>query len=361
MKPNPLASTQAALRTAIVLGRFCQRPALSLWLASRRRGSYQRARNPTFSLAELQALGSAVPDAQGFFPSGFESPKRFDDERLVATVLHLLDQFEGGESPRKEGLSGRALARVFACRDEDWIVPLGYAAERALKGKARAKLARRLQGYRVDDLSAAPSEVTADALTGMFIADEASDIGGYARFILEICGPDESASVDLARLLDYRQAWNEAIASLLGAETPSSGASEETAADPDEPPAPGPVIHRDDLQKGRWGGKDELAGRRLRAVLESIEHDVFYFSLIVESSDGSPLTAPVVFHLHDTYPRNVVTIRRIKEGREATLDQWNAYGVFAVGVQVRDAKGRWVSLELDLATLPNLPRRFLKR
>src|SRR5690606_5843135 len=109
MKPNPLASTQAALRTAIVLGRFCQRPALSLWLASRRRGSYQRARNPTFSLAELQALGSAVPDAQGFFPSGFESPKRFDDERLVATVLHLLDQFEGGESPRKEGLSGRAL------------------------------------------------------------------------------------------------------------------------------------------------------------------------------------------------------------------------------------------------------------
>ncbi len=50
-----------------------------------------------------------------------------------------------------------------------------------------------------------------------------------------------------------------------------------------------------------------------------------------------------------------------EEGREATLDQWNAYGVFAVGVQVRDAKGRWVSLELDLATLPNLPRRFLKR
>ncbi len=361
MKPNPLASTQAALRTAIVLGRFCQRPALSLWLASRRRGSYQRARNPTFSLAELQALGSAVPDAEGFFPSGFESPKRFDDERLVATASHFLDQFEGGESTRTDGLSGRALARVFACRDEDWIVPLGYAAERALKGKARAKLARRLQGYRVDDLGATSSEVTADALTGMFIADEASDIGGYARFILEICGPDDAASVDLARLLDYRQAWNDAIASLLGAETLSSGASEETAADPDEPPAPGPVIHRDDLQKGRWGGKDELAGRRLRAVLESIEHDVFYFSLIVESSDGSPLAAPVVFHLHDTYPRNVVTIRRIKEGREATLDQWNAYGVFAVGVQVRDAKGRWVSLELDLATLPNLPRRFLKR
>ncbi len=361
MKPSQLASTQAALRIAIVLGRFCQRPALSLWLAGRRRGSDQRTRSPTYSLAELRVLSEVVPDAKDLFPSGFESPKRFEDERLVAIASHFLDQFEGGESTQITGLSGRALARIFACRDEDWIVPLGYAAECALKGKTRTRIVDRLQGYHVEDLSTTPPDLMADALAGMFIADEAGDIGGYARFILEICGPDEPASADLARLLDYRQAWNEAISSILGPEAPSFGASKELATDWDERPAPGPVIDPDDLQKGRWGGKEELAGRRLRAVLESIESDVFYFSLIVESSDGSPLAAPVVFHLHDTYPRSVVTIRRIKKGREAKLDQWNAYGVFTVGAQVRDAKGRWISLELDLATLPSLPKRFLKR
>ena len=51
-------------------------------------------------------------------------------------------------------------------RDEDWIVPLGYAAERARKGKARAQLARRLQGYRGVDRSAAPADALAGTVAG---------------------------------------------------------------------------------------------------------------------------------------------------------------------------------------------------
>lgn len=110
-----------------------------------------------------------------------------------------------------------------------------------------------------------------------------------------------------------------------------------------------PVVHADDLQKQRWGGKARREGRAVRAVLESVEKDLFYFSLVVESIDGSPLVAPVVFHLHDTYPRSVVTIRKIVDEKYATLSDWNAGGVFAIGVQVKNAVGHWVSLEFDLA------------
>lgn len=364
MRPNPLVSIHAALRTAIVLGQSCQRPALSLWLASRRRGSFQRLRNPTFSLRELRALNRALPDAHGFYPDDMGEPRRFEDEWIVATASHFLDQLLSEDAVDADGQPGsRALARVFACRDEDWIVPLGYAAARATAGRSRANVFQRLRRYlddRSQDAATTVNELS-DTLSAMFIADEAGDLVGFAQFILETCGPDEPTSADLAMLIEHHRAWTGAVDALLGSHDPASGTSPEASRDSDKPPAPGQVVHPDDPQKGRWGGKEERAGRKVHAVLESTEREVFYFSLVVESTDGSPLMAPVTFHLHHTYPRSVATIRRIIEGRQAVLSQWNAYGVFAVGVQVRDAKGKWVSLEIDLADLPNLPKRFLKR
>jgi hypothetical protein len=56
MKPNPLPSTQAALRTAIVLGETCRFRATFLWNLGRRRGSSDRVRNPTVSSGELLDL-----------------------------------------------------------------------------------------------------------------------------------------------------------------------------------------------------------------------------------------------------------------------------------------------------------------
>ncbi len=88
---------------------------------------------------------------------------------------------------------------------------------------------------------------------------------------------------------------------------------------------------------------------------------MFYFSVIVESTDGSELKPPIVFHMHETYPRSIVTIRRIIDGKQARLNDWQAYGVFAIGVQVKNAKGEWISLELDLARLSTVPTRFLDR
>ena len=95
-------------------------------------------------------------------------------------------------------------------------------------------------------------------------------------------------------------------------------------------------------------------------MLESVERDLFYFSIVVESTDESPLEAPVIFQLHSSYPRSVITIRRIAAG-QAVLQDWNAFGVFAIGVQVKTRTGVWTGLEVDSASLDGLPRRFLNR
>jgi hypothetical protein len=39
----------------------------------------------------------------------------------------------------------------------------------------------------------------------------------------------------------------------------------------------------------------------------------------------------------------------------------SAEGIYTVGVQVKNGSGAWTSLELDLATLPGLPKYFLSR
>jgi hypothetical protein len=86
--------------------------------------------------------------------------------------------------------------------------------------------------------------------------------------------------------------------------------------------------------------------------------DTFFFNAIVSSTDGSPLRGPVLFHLHDTYPKSVYRIRKIRDDKEAILEEVSAYGVYTLGVQVKDAQGAWVGLELDLASIEAVPARF---
>jgi hypothetical protein len=197
-------------------------------------------------------------------------------------------------------------------------------------------------------------------LGAMRIADEAGDLAGFARYVIEMPNPNSTEAGNLRDLLRYRDNWANAIAGLLGqhyaAPPPNEG---EPALPSDTRPAPGPILHKDDPQKDRWGGSTQRDGRSVRAVLESVERDTFYFSLIVESTDGSPLNPPVVFHLHDSYPRSVIHIRRITEGIRAELSDVNAYGIFTIGVQLKNGRGEWTSLEVDLASLSELPKRFL--
>jgi hypothetical protein len=362
-KPNPLPSFQAALRTAIVFGEQSRVVSIRMWLLSRRRGISERVRNPTISLAELRCLARNFPIAQSLLSSvndESDMPTRYADEQIVLMASSTIEEILGEGADGATGVP--ALARAFAVRDEDWIVPMGYAAERVCNGSMSRALSKRLEGY----LSLSPDgkpqgELPGDCVGAMRLADEAGDLG---RFCELVCSERDTGSAparapadDLGFLQSCHSAWRRSIEDIVG---PDVAVLEQTPiASSQRPPEPAPGPDPEDPQKGRWGGLDTRNGRRVHAVIESVERKIFYFSVIVESIDGSALEAPVIFHMHPTFQRRVVTIRHIIEGRQARLHEWNAYGVFAIGVQVKDANGNWVSLELDLAQLPGLPKRFL--
>jgi hypothetical protein len=129
----------------------------------------------------------------------------------------------------------------------------------------------------------------------------------------------------------------------------------------ERPPTPPPIVTEDDPQKSRWGGLTEVSGRRLIASVPHAYPSYFVADFSVVSTDGTPLQGPVVFHLHDTFSPSVIYIRKIRGGVKAVLEEVTSHGVFTVAAQVRDAKGRWISLELDLSGLASLPKRFLSR
>lgn len=365
--PNPIPSMQAALRTAIVFGEKSREPALALWLASRRRGIGDRVRSATVSLAELNALAKLHTAAevllQNVRKEEHEWLTRFTGVQIVSTFDNILDEVLGNLAGPPASEKKRALSQLFACRDEDWIVPFAYAAARAHQGQYSDALARSVNRYEPQTASSSwfdrKPKLSGDILSWMRLADEAGELAGFAELVLKECYPNEPPTQNLQFLLDCRNAWSRTVAKVIGSEGKMQ--VDESAVSPsDLPPEPGPIIHVDDPQKERWGGRAARDGRHVRVVIDSVERDIFYFSVVVESTDSTLLEAPVVFHLHDTYPRSVVTIRRI-ENQQAILREWNAEGVFAIGVQVKNATGRWISLEIDLAETPGLPKRFLER
>jgi hypothetical protein len=120
---------------------------------------------------------------------------------------------------------------------------------------------------------------------------------------------------------------------------------------PDRPPPPPPPLPeslaKDDVQKGRWGGQSEGYGRRLR--IENLVEYKRYFLVdaVLEATDDTPLVGPFVFHLHDTFAKSVIWIRRTN-GKRAVLEEIYATGTFTFGVQFKDGEGKWRSLEFDL-------------
>jgi hypothetical protein len=359
-QPNSSPSWQAALRTAIVFGKVCQGPALDHWLRGRRRGATSRVQIRTFAASELRALARISPDGE-WGSQRSDGPQRVSDEQISASASSLLEQCLAS-SDNGEPLAevGRKLAQVFSCRDEDWIVPLAYAAERV--GYRRESVDSRLAAYMGHHSvrSQAGPPPWSDMVGAMRIADEAGDIERFAQWVMTQSAANTFEVGRLKLLLDTHLRWREAMSNLLDKQ-PASPATQMAARLFRSPPPPGPILDENDPQRGRWGGHSSRDGRTGHAVLESVEGDLFFFSVIVESTDGSPLQPPVIFHLHDSYPRSVIRISRIAGGKRAELSDWNATGVFAVGVQVMDRNGSWTSLEVDLAKLPGLPKRFLKR
>ena len=121
------------------------------------------------------------------------------------------------------------------------------------------------------------------------------------------------------------------------------------------PTNPSPVSP-DDPQHGQWGGRETNNGRRLSAAVEPVTDDWFSVTLSVESSsEATPLEGTVTFHLHPTFPRDVVPV--VVENGRAVL-KLSAWGAFTVGA-VAD-NGRTL-LELDLSQDTRFPEVFRRR
>lgn len=114
-------------------------------------------------------------------------------------------------------------------------------------------------------------------------------------------------------------------------------------------------VSADDPQKGRWGGLAEHNGRRLSATVEPVTDDWFSVTLLVESASGQPIDDTVTFHLHPTFPREVVPVQPHDGHAELKLAVW---GAFTVGVV---ADGGRTRLELDLSENPRFPETFRSR
>jgi len=122
---------------------------------------------------------------------------------------------------------------------------------------------------------------------------------------------------------------------------------------------PGPIIHPDDPQKGRFGGKSEHNGRALRAIVgEENFYGFFQVTIWVESTNSQEPLQDVLFFLHDSFRPSVYLIKKeeLKEGK--IMDRFEAYGAFTIGAVTDNGK---TLLELDLAEQIEFPKEFRQR
>ncbi len=92
-------------------------------------------------------------------------------------------------------------------------------------------------------------------------------------------------------------------------------------------------------------------GARVKA--SKSDRDWFRIDLAVEPTGEKSLSAPVIFHLHDTFPDAVREVQP-RSSNQASLRLW-AYGAFTVGVLISQDG---TPLEIELAELPDAPNRF---
>ncbi len=122
------------------------------------------------------------------------------------------------------------------------------------------------------------------------------------------------------------------------------------------------VLHPEDPQKGRFGGKSENNFRALKAEVNKSNVPGFYnVKIWVESTDpvNHPMDREVIFYIHDSFSPSVFTYKP-EEFRDskAVEDEILSYGAFTVGVITDNGK---TLLELDLSELPDVPKLFKER
>lgn len=116
----------------------------------------------------------------------------------------------------------------------------------------------------------------------------------------------------------------------------------------------------EDPWKGRFGGRSEAEGRRLRATVSAIpgRQDRYVIHLVAESTapGRNPLSGSVQFYLHPNLANNTPVVPVGPNGKaELHLAAW---GAFTVGAVTDDGT---VRLELDLAEARDVPEEFRRR
>lgn len=122
-----------------------------------------------------------------------------------------------------------------------------------------------------------------------------------------------------------------------------------------------PIIHPEDPQKGRFGGKSENNERKLSArVKESSVPNFYNVELVVETTNpANPLNTDVIFYIHDSFSPSVFTYKPSEFiNGKAVENEILSYGAFTVGVITDNGK---TLLELDLAMDESFPKEFRER
>jgi hypothetical protein len=160
----------------------------------------------------------------------------------------------------------------------------------------------------------------------------------------------------------------DALNAILPRERPAA-AMRESQADPSNVtvrPLP-PALERgtvwDDPNKNRFGGSKTDGLVKIEAILRRVSGTSYFsFDVSVEAIQANlKLYAPARFHLHDTYPKQMVQITRKNSRQGFTLSEVHAYGVFTIGCHVFASDNRWHAVEYDLIDLPELPDVFKSR
>jgi hypothetical protein len=265
-----------------------------------------------------------------------------DDPRLARLDLAVLTAHGLVGTPARLKVAPPSTAQV---RCEGFT---GFFQHQFARREVRGKVQRRLEtvmpdGTALTYLEVKPgpkSERFAKGLSGAPVFDGSKCAIGVAR-ILE--GSKDGDS------LGYAIQFSPAVIALVQEKVP--GAIAGAGADPEGPPQPPPPtpegLKRDDIQKGRWKGQSDGFGRRTFVANVRRFKRYFMFDAGLEATDGRPLQGPFVFHLHDTFAKCVIWIRKTN-GVTAVLEEIEATGTFTWAVQFKDGDGHWQGLEYDL-------------
>lgn len=125
-----------------------------------------------------------------------------------------------------------------------------------------------------------------------------------------------------------------------------------------------PKRRPDDPAWGRYGAADSSAeGNRavgpysISVSIVKKHSSYLQLEVVVERTDGEPLTEEVVFELHPTFPD---PLRHVEPKRGKATLPLSAWGAFTIGAVVNDPKGP-VLLELRMTSKDKFPKWFLDR